>query len=147
MIEVDSFVKPVDAKAAMAEPTRFVRFLITGGIAAGINISARWLFDFVVSYEMAVALSYLVGMTTAFFLARTFVFQPASGRAERQYARFALVNVVGFAQVWITSVGLARFMFPLIGFNWHAETVAHVIGVISPVATSYIGHKRFSFSA
>ena len=51
------------------------------------------------------------------------------------------------AQVWIVSVGLARFVFPAIGFTWHDETVAHVIGVLVPVVTSYLGHKHFSFAA
>jgi putative flippase GtrA len=61
--------------------------------------------------------------------------------------RFALVNIAAIAQVWIVSVGLARFVFPAAGFTWHAETVAHVIGVAVPVFTSYVGHKRFSFAA
>jgi putative flippase GtrA len=62
-----------------------------------------------------------------------------------EYARFALVNAVAFAQVWLVSVGLARLVFPAIDFTWQAETVAHVIGVVSPIVTSYIGHKHFSF--
>ena len=65
--------------------------------------------------------------------------------AHWQFMRFALVNAVAFAQVWIISVGLARLVFPAIGFAWDAETVAHVIGVVSPVATSYLMHKHFSF--
>jgi len=56
------------------------------------------------------------------------------------------VNAVAFAQVWIVSVGLAHWVFPAIGFTWRAETVAHVVGVISPVAVSYVLHKRFSFA-
>ena len=47
----------------------------------------------------------------------------------------------------VVSVGLARFIFPATGFAWHAETVAHVIGVAVPVFTSYLGHKHFSFAA
>jgi putative flippase GtrA len=64
-----------------------------------------------------------------------------------EYTRFALVNLAAVAQVWIVSVGLARLAFPAIGFTWHAETVAHVIGVAIPVFTSYLGHKHFSFAA
>jgi len=52
---------------------------------------------------------------------------------------------LAFAQVWVVSVGLARVIFPAIGFSWRAETVAHVVGVLSPVVTSYVLHKRFSF--
>jgi len=57
-----------------------------------------------------------------------------------------LVNLAAVAQVWVVSVGLARLVFPVAGFVWHAETVAHVIGVAVPVFTSYLGHKHFSFA-
>jgi putative flippase GtrA len=129
----------------LSERARFVRFLVTGGIAAGVNIGARLLLQRFFSYEAAVGLAYLAGMITAFLLARSFVFEPAGGGAHGQFLRFALVNGVAFAQVWIISVGLALVVFPAISFTWRAETVAHVIGVLSPVVTSYVLHKRFSF--
>lgn len=124
---------------------RFAKFVATGGAAAAVNVGARWVLQFAVSYEVAVAAAYFVGMVTAFLLARLFVFEATAGMAHREFARFALVNAVAFAQVWLVSVGLARFVFPAIGFAWNAETVAHVCGVVSPVATSYLMHKRFSF--
>ena len=68
-------------------------------------------------------------------------------RDASEYTRFALVNLAAVAQVWVVSVGLARLVFPAIGFTWHAEIVAHVIGVVVPVFTSYLGHKHFSFAA
>ncbi len=120
-------------------------FLVTGGIAAGVNIVTRILLQRFVSYEAAVGLAYLVGMVTAFILARAFVFKPVGGGSHGQLLRVAMVNGVAFAQVWIVSVGLAEVIFPAIGFSWRGKTVAHVIGVLSPVVTSYVLHKRFSF--
>ena len=131
----------------MSEKARFALFLVTGGIAAGVNIVARTLLERLVSYEGAVGLAYLAGMVTAFVLARVFVFKPAEGDARGEFLRFTLVNGVAFVQVWVVSVGLARVVFPAVGFVWQAETVAHVIGVLSPVVTSYVLHKRFSFRA
>ncbi len=129
----------------MSEKARFALFLVTGGIAAAVNIVTRILLERFVGYETAIGLAYLAGMVTAFILARVFVFKPTGGGAHGQFVRFALVNAVAFAQVWVISVGLARIVFPAAGFTWRAETVAHVIGVLSPVVTSYILHKRFSF--
>ncbi len=129
----------------MSERTQFALFLVTGGIAAAVNILTRILLEFFVGYEIAVALAYLVGMITAFVLARMIVFKPAGGGAHGQFLRFALVNGVAFAQVWLVSVGLDRIVFPAVGFAWRAETVAHVIGVLSPVVVSYLLHKHFSF--
>ena len=89
----------------------------------------------------------LLGMTTAYILNKLFVFVSPDRQISAEYARFALVNLVAIALVWCVSVGLARLLFPAIGFTWHAETVAHIIGVASPVYTSYLGHKHFSFGA
>lgn len=128
------------------ETRRFAAFLVTGGLAAAVNVASRIVFDLVMPFEAAVAVAYLVGMTTAFFLARLFVFE-ASGRGLHvEYGRFALVNVAALVQVLAVSVGLAKLLFPAVGLTWHAELVAHVIGVLSPVLVSYQGHKRFSFA-
>ena len=128
------------------ETRRFIAFLLTGGLAAAVNVASRLVFDRVMPFEAAVTLAYIVGMTTAFFLARLFVFE-ASGRSLHvDYGRFALVNMAALLQVLVVSVGLAKLVFPAVGFDWNAELVAHVIGVLSPVLVSYQGHKRFSFA-
>ena len=126
---------------------QFLIFVATGGIAAGVNVLARFLFELAVPYEYAVGLAYPCGMVTAFILARVFVFKPRPGAASGQFLRFTLVNAVAFGQVWLVSIGLARLVFPATGFTWNAETLAHVIGVASPVVTSYLLHKHFSFRA
>jgi putative flippase GtrA len=127
------------------ELRRFALFLAASGLAAAVNILSRIAINTVVSYEVAIILAYLLGMTTAYVLTKFFVFLSTDRKITAEYARFALVNVVAIVQVWCVSVGLARLLFPAIGFTWHADTVAHIIGVASPVYTSYLGHKHFSF--
>ncbi len=129
----------------LSEKIRFARFLLTSGTSAVINVATRWLLSLVLVYEAAVSLAYVVGMVTAFLLARLFVFERAAGSTHEQFARFALVNAVGFTQVWLVSVGLVRLILPAIGFGWNAETIAHVVGLGSLTATSYFLHKWFSF--
>jgi putative flippase GtrA len=135
----------VKERAEALLPSAFLRFVVSGGIAAGANILARIALSQVMAYEWAVALAYLVGMATAYGLMRVFVFERSGGSATGEVGRFVLVNLVALVQVWIVSVGLARWLFPAIGFAWHADTVAHVIGVLSPVIASYVGHKHFTF--
>lgn len=125
---------------------RFARFLVTGGLAALVNIGSRLWFSTTMTYGWAVLAAYVCGMTTAWLLARLFVFERSGAHWSREYARFALVNLVAAAQVWAISVGLAEHVFPAAGFTFHPESVAHVIGVIVPVFTSYLGHKHFSFA-
>ena len=124
---------------------RFAIFLITGGVAALVNIGARIVFNLVMSFEIAVIVAYLCGMTTAYALARQFVFERSNRMMRDEYVWFALVNLIAVIQVWLLSVGLAEGLFPRVGFSWHSHTLAHVIGLTVPVFTSYIGHKRFSF--
>ena len=128
------------------ETSRFVAFLLTGGVAAGVNVASRVVFGLALPYGAAVALAYLVGMTTAFALARIFVFAGSGRSIHVEYGRFALVNVAALVQVLAVSVGLAELIFPALHFTWNADLIAHVIGVLSPVVASYQGHKRFSFA-
>jgi putative flippase GtrA len=128
--------------ALLARP--FVRFLLVGGLAALVNIVARIAFNTVVPYEIAIVIAYLFGLSTGFILNRAFVFE-GTGSVLGQYWRFTFINLVSLIQVWLISVGLARWGFPAIGFTWNAETVAHAIGVASPVITSYWAHRHFTF--
>lgn len=122
-----------------------VRFLALGGVAAGVNLVARWALQPLIGFELAVAAAYVCGMIVAYNLFRVFVFG-ASGRGVASEAwRFTLVNVVSLVLVWLISVGLARHAFPAIRFTWRADDIAHFIGVLSPALTSWIGHKRFTF--
>ncbi|WP_267427699.1 GtrA family protein [Methylobacterium sp. GC_Met_2] len=126
------------------EGRQLASFVVTGGIAALANVATRWLLSLAMVYELAVTLAYLVGLTTAFVLARRYVFA-STGSWIGEYGRFALVNVFSFLMVLGVSVGLARVVFPRIGFTWHAEDIAHLIGVASPILLSFYAHKYFSF--
>lgn len=122
-----------------------MRFLITGGIAAGVNVAMRWVFGIFMVFEAAVAAAYLVAMAVAFVLSRLFVFDRNDTRALVQFTRFALVNLVSLIIVWSVSVGLFRVLFPWIGMTWHPETVAHLIGVMTPAFVAYFLHKNYTF--
>jgi len=126
-------------------PSPFLRFVLCGGISALFNILARVGFSQIMIYEAAVVLAYLVGMTIAYLLMKLFVFQPSQRSVSAEYTRFGIINLISLLQVYAVSVGCVRWLFPALGFTWHAETVAHVIGVASPIVTSYVGHKYFTF--
>jgi putative flippase GtrA len=124
----------------------FALFLISGGIAAAVNILSRIALSEVMSYGASIAIAYLVGMTTAYLLMKLLVFEKTGKAVWQEYIRFGLVNAVALAQVWIVSLGLAEWILPAVGWLWHAETLAHVAGVMSPVVTSYAAHKHFTFA-
>lgn len=124
---------------------RFARFILTSGVAALVNILARYGFSHVMRFEAAVALAFPFGVITAYILAKTFVFETSSIPVQAQLARFTGVNVVALVIVWIVSVGLARVVFPSLGLSWHPDDLAHLIGVASPAAFAYVLHRRYSF--
>ena len=126
---------------------RFMRFLLTGGFAALVNLGSRYLLNQYMSFEAAVAMAYLFGVVTAYLLARLFVFEKSGHKIATEFRRFAVVNIISLAVVWSVSVGLAVYLFPYLGFHWHAEAVAHFIGVASPTLIAYFAHKHYTFRA
>jgi putative flippase GtrA len=128
-------------------PGQFVRFLATGGFAAAVNLFSRYLLNLILSIEIAVALSYLIGMATAYVLARFFVFQASGRSVTDEFKRFAIVNVFSFIFVWAISVALARHVFPAVRFQWHADDIAHFVGVGAPAVASYFGHRAYTFAS
>lgn len=124
---------------------QLVAFVVTGGIAALANLASRWALSHALPYVAAVTIAYLIGMTIAFLLARRFVFTARAVHWRHEYGRFALVNIVSLLVVLAVSVGLRDLILPAIGWHWHPEDVAHLIGVASPILLSFYAHKHFSF--
>ena len=89
----------------------FFRFLWTGGLAAGVNLTSRYVLNKAMSFEIAVALAYLLGMLTAYVLARQLVFAPSGRAVISELKRFTIVNVFSAVLVWSISrrTGAARF--------------------------------------
>lgn len=131
---------------AMLDKARnFILFVMTSGASACLNLIVRALLSAFLLYELAIAIAYVCSTTAAFLLARRFVFTSADGDWRGEYARFVMVNIMGFFQVLAVSSGLARIAFPAIGFEWHPLLVAHFTGLASLAFTSYFAHARFSF--
>lgn len=138
---------PVEVGAArrLAGFVEFVRFVATGSIAAVANLVARYLFNFVVTYEVAVVLGYLVGMVIAFYLFQRLIFSNPTAPLRRRMIRFTQVNLLGLGLTELTSVALARGLFPMIDWTFRPLDVAHFIGVAAPAFSSYFLHKYYTF--
>jgi len=124
---------------------QFILFLITGGTAAVVNFGSRIIYNQWVSFSTAIIFSYITGMITAYVLARIFVFKESQQAVHRSLLFFILVNVVAIFQTWGISLILLFYVFPAMKISSFSKEYAHAIGVLVPVFTSYIGHKRWSF--
>jgi putative flippase GtrA len=138
--------KAADGNALLAK-SQFFRFLIVGGFAAAINFGSRIVLSRWLAFAVAIVLAYLLGLATAFVLNRRFVFPGATNRLHHQMFWFVAVNVLALVQTLLVSLLFAHYVLPRLGVTWHAEEIAHAFGIVTPIFTSYIGHKRFSFSS
>ncbi len=124
---------------------RLVRFIVVSGVAALINFGSRILFSLVAPYPVAIALAFCAGISSAFVLNRWFVFDEPTISLREQMFWFLAVNLFALAQTMAVSLLLEYWLFPAVGMRWHSEAVAHAIGIVFPIASSYLGHKKLSF--
>lgn len=124
---------------------QFLRFLLAGGIAAAANFGSRFVFSLWLSYGVAIVLAYLVGMVVAFLLMRGHVFDAGKGALGPQVLKFVAVNLFAVLQTLVISLLLARWILPILGLVEHPEAIAHLVGVLVPVVTSYFGHRMLTF--
>jgi len=124
---------------------QFLVFLLMGGAAAAVNLGSRIVYNVWLDFSSAVILAYVTGMITAFVLAKVFVFKGSQQSIRQSAMFFILVNFVAVLQTWMISMGLAYYLLPYMGMTSLVREISHAVGVIVPVFTSYIGHKRWSF--
>ena len=133
------------ARAGGLLTPQFIRFLLAGGIAAAANFGSRFVFSQWLPYGVAIVLAYLVGMTVAFVLMRRHVFTDSQSALGPQIAKFVGVNLLAVLQTLLISLVLARWLLPAWGVLEHSEAIAHLVGVVVPVFTSYFGHRLLTF--
>jgi putative flippase GtrA len=124
---------------------QFLLFLLTGGTAAVVNFVTRLIYNQWMSFSSAVVLSYITGMVTAFVLARLFVFKASTQTLSRSAAFFILVNGLAILQTWAISMVMAYYVLPALDVQRYTLELAHAVGIVVPVFTSFIGHKYWSF--
>lgn len=124
---------------------QFLLFLAAGGTAALTNFLSRMVFSHWVSYPVAIAFAYVVGMVVAFVLMRRFVFDGTGRAVGPQALRFTAVNAWGFVQTLVVSFVLARWALPAIGVMTYAEEIGHFFGLSLLAMTSYALHRMATF--
>lgn len=125
---------------------QFRRFLVSGGVAAAVNLGSRAFYDLWMSYSLAIVLAYVTGMATAFALNRRFVFQSSTSEWSTSAGRFVIVNCLGLAQTWAVSLLMTSFVLPLLHVDRFRAGIAHFVGVAAPVFTSYAAHRLWTFA-
>ena len=126
---------------------RFVRYLMLGGLATGLNWASRlWLWSRLLPFNLAVIAAYATGMLLGFELYRRFVFPASPQPLAVQVRTFVLVNMVGLSLTWTVAIALVDWLFPRVGFGFHPQAVGHAVALAASVMANWALHSRFTFA-
>ena len=123
----------------------FLRFLYAGGLAAIVNFLSRIFFNLWFDFSTSVYLAFAVGLVTAFFFKKQFVFTEGKQPIMHSIGFFILVNIIGLLQTLAITMACFYYALPYLGIVKMTHEISHALGLIAPIITSYIGHKKLSF--
>jgi len=130
---------------AIFKSRQFFLFILTGGFAAAANFVSRIILNYWFDFSTSIFLAYIIGMITAFTLSKIFVFKDGRQSLHNSVVFFILVNVLAVLQTWAITMIMEYYLLPWLKVTSYTKEISHAFGVMVPVVTSYIGHKRWSF--
>ena len=127
------------------EKRQFILFIITGGTSAIINILSRIILSNFFRFEIAILISYGIGMITAFSLAKRYVFLNSNKSIRKSFPAFALVNLISVLQTFLVSIFIKNWLIIFFDNLSFIELISHTCGLGILVFTSFYGHKYITF--
>lgn len=110
----------------LALRTQLVRFVLTGGLSAVVDLGLLVVLMNIAGLEHtpAKALSFVAGTTTAYLINRRWTF-----RSDGSKRKFAAVMLL-YALTFVLQVGLFAVLYPWILAASASQTVAQVVGFV-----------------
>lgn len=124
---------------------QFLRFLVAGGIAAIVNFSVGFSLSGLLPFHGDIIAGHLSGMVVAFILFGREVFDESGNSQIRKVLIFTAVNTAALMQTYIVYYLLTHFVFPYAAFILYADVIARATAIVTPIFTSFLGHKYFTF--
>lgn len=129
-------------KAARFE---FFGFIFVGVISSVCSLVTRYIANQYFTFEIAVALSHVLGMLVSFGLSRQFIFPVSNQSASTELLKFSIVNIFSLLITTGVSSVAYRLVLPVLDIHYHTELASHIAGLAACTLPSYYGHKYFSF--
>lgn len=124
--------------------TQFLKFVLVGVTAALANWTSRYGMSHWLSFPVAVALAYLVGMSVAYALNRVFVFPGSNRPIARQASEFVLVNLSFLPIVWLSALSF-RWALSYLGLRIFLDGIAHALALAVPMLATFLIYKFKTF--
>lgn len=118
--------EPAGSDARLGLHTQLIRFVITGGLSAIVDLGLLVVLMNLagLDHNTAKAISFVAGTTTAYLINRRWTFQ--SDGSRRKFAAVVLL----YALTFVLQVGLFAVLYPwLLGLSG-SQTVAQVVGFV-----------------
>ena len=127
---------------------QFLRFLVSGGIAALVNFFSRFFFQQFFTYAWSVALSFSLGTGVSFFLNKAFTFASYDERTSIQFVKFILIALVGIMLASFAASAQIT-LYRLLGWprlsEGEVESIAHIVTIAGAAIYNFLAMKYFSF--
>lgn len=124
---------------------QFFGFIFVGVISSCVSLITRYIANQLCAFEVAVAISHILGMLVSFTLSRYFIFPETNKAASFELFKFAIVNVFSLLITTGVSSYMYRVILPMLHVNYHNELMSHIVGLAACTIPSFFGHKYFSF--
>ncbi len=104
-------------KHIVLKHTRFLRFLIVGGIGTAIDFFLFYLFFIIIGWHLVISnsLSYGTGLTSSFFLNRAWTFKDSNNKSKKLLFISIIAGYLGLAINTLLVWGFSNFMPVMIG--------------------------------
>lgn len=124
---------------------QFLHFLIAGGIAAAVNFGVGYSFSGLLPFHGDIIIGHLSGMIVAFILFGRKVFEESSNKQSTQLLIFIAVNAAALLQTYLVYYLLMHLVFFHLDHQAYADAIARAAAIVTPIFTSFLGHKYFTF--
>lgn len=84
-------------------------------------------------------------MVVAFILFGRDVFAESGNSQARKVLIFIAVNAAALIQTYFVYYVLMHVIFPYATFVYYADLIARAAAIVTPIFTSFLGHKYFTF--
>lgn len=123
---------------------RSIRFLLAGGVAAGVNWGVRFPLSAIMPFAAAVIVAAIIGMAVGFLAYRRFVYERSSRPMSEQIRYFVLVNAASMVVVTVAAMVLRALLLPVMDAPL-AEAAAHALAIAIGAVLNYFAHGAITF--